>query len=124
MISLSHYLILAAILFSIGMVGIFLNRKNLIVIIMDNGIYQITGKQPTLTGRGSDIVAIARGAGIAQSVWAADEKDFEQHLGRALDGDGPWLIAARIDDQPPAAETGRNPARIRDRFMQGLGIDH
>ncbi len=34
MISLSHYLILAAILFAIGIVGIFLNRKNLIVLLM------------------------------------------------------------------------------------------
>ena len=34
MISLSHYLILAAILFSIGVVGIFLNRKNVIIILM------------------------------------------------------------------------------------------
>lgn len=34
MISLSHYLVLAAILFSIGVVGIFLNRKNLIVLMM------------------------------------------------------------------------------------------
>jgi NADH-quinone oxidoreductase subunit K len=34
MISLSHYLILAAILFAIGTVGIFLNRKNLIVLLM------------------------------------------------------------------------------------------
>ncbi|MDP1734062.1 MAG: NADH-quinone oxidoreductase subunit NuoK [Sulfuritalea sp.] len=34
MVSLSHYLILAAILFAIGMVGIFLNRKNLIVLLM------------------------------------------------------------------------------------------
>lgn len=34
MISLSHYLILAAVLFAIGIVGIFLNRKNLIVLLM------------------------------------------------------------------------------------------
>ena len=34
MISLSHYLILAAILFCISVVGIFLNRKNLIVLLM------------------------------------------------------------------------------------------
>jgi NADH-quinone oxidoreductase subunit J len=34
MISLSHYLILAAILFAISIVGIFLNRKNLIVLLM------------------------------------------------------------------------------------------
>ena len=34
MLSLSHYLILAAIIFSLGVVGIFLNRKNLIVLLM------------------------------------------------------------------------------------------
>ena len=33
-IGLSHYLVLASILFCIGIVGIFLNRKNLIIILM------------------------------------------------------------------------------------------
>jgi NADH-quinone oxidoreductase subunit K len=33
-ITLSHYLILSAILFSISIAGIFLNRKNLIVLLM------------------------------------------------------------------------------------------
>ena len=34
MISLSHYLILGAILFAISIVGIFLNRKNVIILLM------------------------------------------------------------------------------------------
>ncbi len=34
MVSLSHYLVLGAILFAIGIVGIFLNRKNVIIILM------------------------------------------------------------------------------------------
>lgn len=34
MISLSHYLILGAILFAIAVVGIFLNRRNVIVLLM------------------------------------------------------------------------------------------
>jgi NADH-quinone oxidoreductase subunit K len=33
-LSLSHYLILGAILFAISIVGIFLNRKNIIVLLM------------------------------------------------------------------------------------------
>ena len=33
-IGLGHYLILAAIIFTIGVVGIFFNRKNVIVILM------------------------------------------------------------------------------------------
>lgn len=34
MIELSHFLVLGAILFSLGMAGIFLNRKNAIVLLM------------------------------------------------------------------------------------------
>ncbi len=34
MIGLVHYLVVAAILFTMGVLGIFLNRKNLIVILM------------------------------------------------------------------------------------------
>lgn len=34
MIPLSSYLILGAILFSLGVVGIFLNRKNLVILLM------------------------------------------------------------------------------------------
>ena len=34
LIGMEHYLILAAILFTIGVFGIFLNRKNVIVILM------------------------------------------------------------------------------------------
>ena len=33
-ISLGHYLTLGAIIFTIGVIGIFLNRKNIIVILM------------------------------------------------------------------------------------------
>jgi len=34
MIPLSHYLILGAIMFSLSIVGIFLNRKNLVILLM------------------------------------------------------------------------------------------
>ena len=34
MISLSHYLVLGAILFAVSVIGIFLNRKNVIILLM------------------------------------------------------------------------------------------
>jgi NADH-quinone oxidoreductase subunit K len=34
MVPLSHYLILAAVLFGIGVAGMFINRKNIIVLLM------------------------------------------------------------------------------------------
>ena len=95
--------------------------KNLAIIVMDNGIYQITGSQPT-PARQADIVAIAEGCGITASHWAADEADFERLVDAALDSAGPVLIAAKIDDKPGVGSTRRDPAQIRERFMQGLGV--
>ena len=94
---------------------------NLTIVVWDNGIYQITGGQPTASASAADLVAIARGAGIAKSTWAADEEDFERLFAQALKG-GPSLIAARIDDKPGVGTTDRDPVQIRARFMQGLGV--
>jgi len=99
-----------------------LQPKNLIIVVMDNRAYQITGSQPTASAFGADFVAIARGAGIQQSDWALDEAGFEQLTTRALAEDGPSFIAARIDDKPATATTERDPAQLRDRFMRGLGV--
>src|SRR5437667_8919561 len=56
-----------SILMSLGCLTTIANLKprNLTIIIMDNGLYQITGKQVTATGGVTDIVAVARAAGIA-----------------------------------------------------------
>ena len=40
----------------------------------------------------------------------------------ALREDGPWLIGCRIDNQKPVDTTERDPSRIRDNFMRGLGV--
>ena len=96
--------------------------KNLTMIVMDNGIYQITGAQPTPAATVSDIVTIANGCGLTRSSWAADEDDFERLIDDALTAEGPTLIAARIDDKPGAGTTDRDPVQIRQRFMLGLGV--
>ena len=97
-------------------------QKNLCIVIMDNGAYQITGGQKTATEQGADIVGIARASGLAQSAWAADEDAFVELVGRSLKEDGPWLIGCRIDPGTPTTATERNPARFTREFMQGLGV--
>jgi len=94
--------------------------KNLAIIAFDNGMYQITGKQKSLTAGTVDLVAVAKGAGLPQSEWAADEAHFERLAERALAGAGPWFIGARIDASKPAGVTERDPALIRRRFMAGI----
>ena len=99
-----------------------LKPKNLIMIVMDNGIYQITGSQPTPAAGVADIVAIATGSGVARSSWAADEEDFERLVDEAMAAAEPSLIAVRIDDKPGVGTTRRDPVQIRERFMHGLGV--
>jgi thiamine pyrophosphate-dependent acetolactate synthase large subunit-like protein len=96
--------------------------KNLTLVVMDNGIYQITGAQPTpAAAAASDLVAVARGCGL-ESAWASDEEDFERLFDAALSAARPHLIAARIDSQPGVGATDRDPVQIRERFMRGLGV--
>ncbi|WP_158670883.1 thiamine pyrophosphate-dependent enzyme [Bradyrhizobium guangdongense] len=99
-----------------------LKPKNLTMIVMDNGIYQITGAQPTPAANVADIVAIAIGSGLANSAWAADEEDFERLVDDAMAASEPGLIAVRIDDKPGVGTTRRDPVQIRERFMHGLGV--
>ena len=99
-----------------------LKPRNLTIIIMDNGIYQITGAQPTPAAAVSDIVAIAIGSGLTNSAWAADEEDFERLVDQSLSASGPMLIGVRIDDKPGTGATRRDPVQIRERFMLGLGV--
>jgi thiamine pyrophosphate-dependent acetolactate synthase large subunit-like protein len=94
--------------------------KNLTMVVWDNGMYQITGGQPTASAGVTDLVAVARGCGLANSAWAADEDEFDKLVAQALQG-GPTFIAARIDDKPGTGTTDRDPVQIRERFMRGIG---
>jgi thiamine pyrophosphate-dependent acetolactate synthase large subunit-like protein len=96
--------------------------KNLTMVVMDNGIYQITGAQPTPGAAVADIVAIAVASGLTQSSWAADEDDFERLIEASMSASGPTLIGVRIDDKPGTGTTRRDPVQIRERFMHGMGV--
>ena len=95
--------------------------KNLVIILWDNGIYQITGGQgtPSRTA-GTDMVAIARASGIASAAWAADEAEFDALVGRALTTDGPHVIGVKIDNEPGRNQTDRDPIRFRETFSRAM----
>ena len=99
-----------------------LKPNNLTMVVMDNGIYQITGAQPTPAATTTDLIAVAIGCGLANSSWAADEEDFERLIDQSLTASTPMLIGVRIDDKPGTGATRRDPVQIRERFMLGLGV--
>jgi thiamine pyrophosphate-dependent acetolactate synthase large subunit-like protein len=97
-----------------------LKPRNLTIVIFDNGMYEITGRQPAATQSSADIVAIALGAGLT-SEWAKDEAHYEKLVTRRYEEGGPLLIAAKIDNAHADVQTPRDPALIRQRFMHALG---
>jgi len=97
--------------------------RNLVIILWDNAIYQITGGQPTPAAQaGTDWVAIARASGIARSHWAADEAEFDALVEAALATDGPHFIAARIDGEPGRNQTDRDPVRFSQAFARAMAL--
>ena len=112
-----------SILMALGCLATIGNVKpcNLTIIIWDNGIYQITGKQPSATAGATDIVAVARGTGIERGAWVRDEAHFDALIDRRFEDGGPLLLAAKIDDQPGKGPPLRDPVLIRENFMRGLG---
>lgn len=94
---------------------------NLTVVIWDNGAYQITGGQEAATAEVTDVVAVARGAGIGCSAWARDAAAFESLVSAALGNAFPALVAARVDDSPGLGRPDWNPVVLKDRFMRGIG---
>ncbi len=96
--------------------------RNLTIVIMDNGLYQITGKQTTATGNNTDIVAVAKGVGLANSQWVRDDKHFDELIDRAVStraGRCCWRSRSTTSRAP--GRPSRDPALIRNRFMKGLG---
>ena len=95
--------------------------RKLTIVVWDNGLYQITGKQRAATSGVTDLVGVAQAAGIAKSQWVTDEADFTRRITQALSDDGPRLIAVHVDDAPGAARPERDPVLLRDRYMRGIG---
>jgi phosphonopyruvate decarboxylase len=69
--------------------------ENLVHLVLDNGTYDSTGGQPTVSG-GVDFAAAASACGYKQSFRADDIDGFENVLGVALETAGPTLIHTKI----------------------------
>ena len=48
-----------------------MNPKNLIHLLFDNEVYEASGSKKTATGAGTDLVGMARAAGIKNAHWAS-----------------------------------------------------
>jgi sulfopyruvate decarboxylase subunit beta len=70
---------------------------NLTIIVLDNQMYECIGGTPTLTALGTDISAMAAGAGFPRSVSVETVEEFESSLSAQLDDAQLGLIVAKIE---------------------------
>jgi thiamine pyrophosphate-dependent acetolactate synthase large subunit-like protein len=78
--------------------------RNLISIIFDNESYASTGGLPTATAGKTNLAEIAKGAGIKNSVEVRTIEEFIATATKAVAGDGPWVIVAKIVAEKPPVE--------------------
>jgi thiamine pyrophosphate-dependent acetolactate synthase large subunit-like protein len=93
--------------------------KNLWHIVLDNGSYQSTGAQPTISTR-VDLGSIAQASGYRTVVTANGPESLDRALDEVLTTEGPSLLHVRInisqvDDIPRVSHT---PTELRDRFQK------
>jgi sulfopyruvate decarboxylase subunit beta len=83
------------------------HRANLFLIVMDNGVYEVTGGQATPGADRTDFAGLARAAGIARVYSCNTVEAWRALAAEALSGPGPvviWLkVAARPSQQAPTA---------------------
>ena len=84
--------------------------SNLAVIVFDNGVYEVTGQQPTAAssaaragGAAVDFTAVARACGFDATYRFSDDASWAQRGREALDSRGPTFIA--LDVAPVAGGT-------------------
>jgi sulfopyruvate decarboxylase subunit beta len=92
--------------------------KNLVHVTIDNGVYESTGNQKTLSGS-IELQKIAESAGYKNSLAVTELDELKKAFRRALDSDGPSFILVKVEPNFDH-NTGRvthTPEEIKRRFM-------
>jgi thiamine pyrophosphate-dependent acetolactate synthase large subunit-like protein len=97
--------------------------RNLTIVVLDNGHFGETGMQRSHTSLGTDLVAVAKGFGIADACTVDSDEYCGEIASRAAARQGPTFVQVRIDaDEPPRALPPRDGVYVKNRFRAALGL--
>lgn len=96
---------------------------NLVWVVIDNGLFQITGGQSTATSVRADLSAMAIGAGIDRARTVADLESFREAVTAARREPGPHFIAAKVTGPGSTARPPLDPVYLKHRFQAAIGTD-
>ena len=98
--------------------------KNLTLIVLDNEMFGETGKQISHTGRGTDLIGIAKSCSITEAFRLNDDASIDQF---ALDLEhiqaGPRLALIKISDgETTRVIPSRDGVALKNRLRTSLGL--
>jgi sulfopyruvate decarboxylase subunit beta len=76
--------------------------KNLVHVVFDNESLLSVGGFPTATSTGSDLAAIAKGAGIPRAMTVATLEDFQREFTAALSANELTTLVAKVEAVGPS----------------------
>lgn len=94
------------------------------LIVLDNGLYEVTGGQPIAGAGRTDFVTLAKGAGIGRTYAFADVESWANGAAEALAGPGPVMICLKVEGRL-GQKTPKPPRPMAEqiaRLRQGLGL--
>ena len=96
---------------------------NLSVVVLDNRRYGETGMQESHTALGSDLAAIARGAGFPESLALDDEAGVDELAERVGRMEGLLFAAIMVvPDDPPRVLPEKDAVVLKHRFLEALNV--
>jgi phosphonopyruvate decarboxylase len=97
--------------------------RNLSIVVLDNGHFGETGMQRSHSSLGTDLVAVAKGFGIADAFTTDSLEGSDQVVRRILARDGVSFAQVFIEaNEPPRALPPRDGPFIKNRFRAALGL--
>ncbi|MBI3333368.1 MAG: sulfopyruvate decarboxylase subunit beta [Candidatus Omnitrophica bacterium] len=102
-----------------------LKPRNLIHLVLDNGVFASTGNQPTYS-RSVALDSLARAAGYSVLKRAETAEELKRGWGEVRSQAGPifFLVKCRPDAGQPMERVRLSPEAITDRFREAVGVAH
>ena len=96
--------------------------KNLYHVVIDNQVYESTGKQRSLS-KEIDLAEVAKSTGYKTVLKVTEKDQLKSAYEQLIDSEGPSFLLVKVDPSF-VSSTGRvthTPEEIRDRFMESVG---
>lgn len=95
----------------------------LYILLIDNGLYEVTGGQAVPNARTTDFAAVAKGAGISRVYACGSREGWAAVAGEAVRGPGPVFVWLKVEGElgKPTPAAPRPMAEQLARLRAALG---